>query len=157
MAWTAPRTWTAGEVVTAAILNTHVRDNLKAATEWTSYAPTWTATGGTPTLGNGTLSGRYRKAGNLCHLTITLTIGSTTGLVGSNWLFSVPAGCTAVTGLLFWVASDYGTTVYSGVSQFSGANTPWLFRDGSASGVGATVPFTWAANDSLTLSSVYEI
>lgn len=26
--WTSPRTWTTGEVVTAAIMNTHVRDNL---------------------------------------------------------------------------------------------------------------------------------
>lgn len=30
MAWTAPRTWTDGELVTAAIMNPHVRDNLKA-------------------------------------------------------------------------------------------------------------------------------
>lgn len=28
MAWTAPRTWVATEVVTASIMNTHVRDNL---------------------------------------------------------------------------------------------------------------------------------
>ena len=28
MAWTAPRTWTTGEIVTAAHMNTHVRDNL---------------------------------------------------------------------------------------------------------------------------------
>lgn len=28
MAWTAPRTWVTSEVVTAAIMNTHVRDNL---------------------------------------------------------------------------------------------------------------------------------
>lgn len=28
MAWTTPRTWVAGEVVTASIMNTHVRDNL---------------------------------------------------------------------------------------------------------------------------------
>ena len=28
MAWTAPRTWVTGETVTAALLNTHVRDNL---------------------------------------------------------------------------------------------------------------------------------
>lgn len=28
MAWTAPRTWVAGELVTAALMNTHVRDNL---------------------------------------------------------------------------------------------------------------------------------
>lgn len=30
MAWTSPRTWVAGETVTAAIMNTHVRDNLTA-------------------------------------------------------------------------------------------------------------------------------
>jgi hypothetical protein len=29
MSWTAPRTWTVGEVVTAAMMNAHVRDNLK--------------------------------------------------------------------------------------------------------------------------------
>ena len=28
MAWTDPRDWTTGEVVTAAIMNAHVRDNL---------------------------------------------------------------------------------------------------------------------------------
>lgn len=28
MAWTAPRTWVTGEVVTAALLNTHIRDNM---------------------------------------------------------------------------------------------------------------------------------
>jgi len=27
MAWTIPRTWTTGELVTAAIMNTHIRDN----------------------------------------------------------------------------------------------------------------------------------
>jgi len=29
MAWTAPKTYAVGELVTAAILNTHIRDNLK--------------------------------------------------------------------------------------------------------------------------------
>ena len=29
MAWTAPRTWVTGEIVTAALLNTHVRDDLR--------------------------------------------------------------------------------------------------------------------------------
>lgn len=31
MAWTTPRTWTDGELVTAAIMNAHVRDNLNAS------------------------------------------------------------------------------------------------------------------------------
>lgn len=30
MAWTTPRTWVTGELVTAALLNTHLRDNLLA-------------------------------------------------------------------------------------------------------------------------------
>lgn len=30
MAWTAPRTWSTGELVTAAMMNVHVRDNLLA-------------------------------------------------------------------------------------------------------------------------------
>lgn len=30
MAWTSPRTWIAGEKVTAALMNTHVRDNFAA-------------------------------------------------------------------------------------------------------------------------------
>lgn len=30
MAWTAPRTWVTGEVVTASQMNTHIRDNLLA-------------------------------------------------------------------------------------------------------------------------------
>lgn len=30
MSWTAPRTWVTGEIVTAALLNTHLRDNLNA-------------------------------------------------------------------------------------------------------------------------------
>jgi len=30
MAWTAPKTWTVGELVTAANMNTHVRDNLNS-------------------------------------------------------------------------------------------------------------------------------
>ena len=38
MAWTAPRTWVAGEVLTAALLNTHLRDNLLALR--CSYATT---------------------------------------------------------------------------------------------------------------------
>lgn len=33
MAWTAPRTWVTAEIVTAALMNTHLRDNLNAIGE----------------------------------------------------------------------------------------------------------------------------
>lgn len=52
MAWTAPRTWVTGETVTAALMNTHVRDNLTALKAATLPAhPMWYITG---TLTTGT-------------------------------------------------------------------------------------------------------
>lgn len=162
MAWTSPKTFTANSVLTASELNTHLRDNLKAATEWTAYTPTWSGTGGTPSVGNGSLTGRYIIAGNVCHLRIDLAWGSTTTAnSATNWVFSLPSGASPATmrGLLMWVANDYGTRVYSGISQWEvgSTTTPWLFRDDSAAGVAATVPFTWTTSDTLTLSATYEI
>ncbi|CAB4166843.1 hypothetical protein UFOVP848_1, partial [uncultured Caudovirales phage] len=46
MSWTTPRTWTPGEVLTASLLNTHVRDNLleTAAAKATNAGDTFYAT-----------------------------------------------------------------------------------------------------------------
>lgn len=55
MSWTAPRTWVAGETVTAAMMNTHVRDNiteldpttawvaLTLQNSWVNYGASWAA------------------------------------------------------------------------------------------------------------------
>lgn len=53
MAWTTPRTWTDGEVVTASIMNTHIRDNLlelRAAPTCRVYRSTSLSLTGTVTL-----------------------------------------------------------------------------------------------------------
>lgn len=48
MVWTAPRTWIAGETVSAALLNTHVRDELlelgpnNTGSAWQTYVPVLT-------------------------------------------------------------------------------------------------------------------
>lgn len=49
MAWTAPRTWVANEVVTATLMNTHIKDNLVALSTH--------AHGGAAGAGNDELSG----------------------------------------------------------------------------------------------------
>lgn len=74
MAWTAPRTWTTAELVTAAIMNTHVRDNLiylKAAVDagmpgitYINHAPTFS-----------TSATAFALAGGLAMLDITLLGG----------------------------------------------------------------------------------
>lgn len=58
MAWTTPRTWTVGEVATAAIMNTHLRDNLNHLFGAMLYDNILSGTGGWDT-GSGGFSGAY--------------------------------------------------------------------------------------------------
>lgn len=162
MAWTSPKTFSANAVLTASELNTHLRDNLKALTEWTSYTPTWTATGGTPTLGTGTLEGRYIKAGNLLHLRLALVWGSTTSAAGTTlWTFSLPSGVT------FSGLENQGpATAYDSSTQTvalgytygaSGASTFETIFTGANQRLGLTIPWTWASGDRFQVNATYEI
>lgn len=92
MAWTSPRTWTSGEVPTAAIFNTHVRDNLKAIGDaWTAWSPTLVAT----TIGNGSTVSRYMQAGKLVHFRHSVTLGSTSSVSGAQMGFTLPVNAQA--------------------------------------------------------------
>ncbi|MEW2567625.1 hypothetical protein [Streptomyces sp. NPDC047070] len=95
---TTPRTWVVGEVVSAALLNTEIRDQLNSFFgAWTDYTPSWIAeTGGTPTIGNGTLTGRFLKIGRTVDFLIRLAYGSTStpGNANANWAFGLPPSST---------------------------------------------------------------
>ncbi|OPC83000.1 hypothetical protein B4N89_20520 [Embleya scabrispora] len=129
---------------------------------WTSYTPTWTASGGGASLGNGTLAGRWMRVGRLITVRTTLVLGSTTSAGSGYWSFSVPVvGATTTAGqagLGSALATDAGVGVHHGVAMvgsaeavviaFSNAeDTPW----GPASG-----PITWGNGDSCTLMVSYE-
>lgn len=71
------------------------------ASAWSTYTPTWTASGAAtqPTIGNGILSGRYRKLDPYAGLfKIRLQIGSTTaygsGTTSNAYQFTLPPGWT---------------------------------------------------------------
>jgi hypothetical protein len=57
---------------------------------WTTYTPDWYATSGSPTIGNGTLSGRWRRVGDTAEVEIYLAIGSTTSISAAHgpWRFA---------------------------------------------------------------------
>ena len=93
---TTPRTWVGGEVMTAANLNLEVRDAISGTQgAWTTYAPTWTSSTN-PSIGNGTLSGRYRRIGKTVDIVVTMAAGSTTTFGAGAYSFSLPAGLTLV-------------------------------------------------------------
>jgi len=83
MAWTSPRSWISGEVVTAALLNTHLRDNLLAigagaANAWTAYTPTVRANANTVTISGN--DSRYGQIGKTVHVTGQVNVTSAAAL-----------------------------------------------------------------------------
>ena len=162
MAWTTPRTWVAGEVVTAAIMNTHLRDNFNSfGAAWsTSWTPTWTASTTNPTLGNGTISGRYAEAGKTIFVYFSLVFGSTTTSGAGLWRFSYPVAPRAYqiinTGFPGWFyGEDAGAVGYYLLPMHMTAST-WscVPTDGTnharlTNQLQPAVPFTWAVGDFL--------
>lgn len=58
--------------------------------EFVSYTPAWTADGSNPSVGNGTLTGRYWRSGSNVTGTINLTVGSSTNLGSGNYFWQLP-------------------------------------------------------------------
>lgn len=160
MAWTSPRTWLAGEKLTAALLNLHLRDNLKALGDpWTSFTPTWTSSGTAPALGNGVLTGAWMNTGKLVIARIFLTMGSTTTYGTGNYTFAMPA--TSAVGAQWFPVGGCVCRDASGAATYffgaftAGSNTVSAGSD-SAARLGQLVPFTWANTDTLAISLAYE-
>lgn len=162
MAWTAPRTWLTGEVVTATLMNTHIRDNFNAVGDaWTAYTPTcsWT-------VGNGTLTGRYRSVGKTVDVSIRFALG-TTSTPSSIVTFTlpVPVRGTPATGEPIGVGNAWlwdnnvAGNFYAVPVQTGSANTIRLnIPNGTtaASTVSASVPFTWVNGDIIRVDLSYE-
>jgi hypothetical protein len=165
-AWTTPASYTASEVVGAAKLNTHIRDNLNHlyeqinASGWTSFTPSWTNL----TVGSGTNVGRKAYAGKTTLLYVSFTFGSGSA-VGTDPILTLPdtaVALTASTTIAQVVLNDSGGSAYQGVGVVA-STTAMLLRmlaTGAAyltqGQITATVPFTWATGDQILITGFYE-
>jgi hypothetical protein len=151
-----PRTWVAGETVTAALFNQEIRDPLIGMqTQYIPYTPTWTGL----TLGNATQQFRYHQIGKQVHYYGRLTFGSTTTITSGSGCFpSMPVTPFASGGFgIFHTGDSWGfdngaATWYPGVFQPAGA---FYFPFQS---IKSTTPLTTApvAGDILQFSIRYE-
>jgi len=158
MAWTSPRTWAAGETLTAALLNTHLRDNMKTIGDpWTSYTPTL----GGGTLNNGILTGKYLQAGKLVIFRARYTIGSTDTLSGGLTI-SLPVAAAdpsigdPVAGTAGLVDTSESSLRAWQILIHDTGGTAVRFRDATGNGLNPTTPYTWAAEDIISISGTYE-
>lgn len=84
MAWTTPKTWATGDLVTAVDLNTHLRDNLNALKGVPITAANFS-------MYTGTTSTAFVDIGSAYNLTITVSEGSRL-LIGLWGSWSIGAG-----------------------------------------------------------------
>jgi hypothetical protein len=162
MTLAAPRTWVSGEVVTAAMMNTEIRDAFAA---WTSYGSgaAWTGAAGNPSLGNGTWAGAYVQVGKFVTPRVVITMGSTTSYGSGQWRIALPVTPKAGVRWAFQAeALDSGVNQYTCRGVWDAASsTVLLFRVGGGaaadSAITSAAPHAWGTGDVLTLSgSTYE-
>lgn len=127
---------------------------------WRTYTPSWTAATTNPTIGNGTISGRYWRSGNTVGFIAQVTAGSTTTFGSGQMRLSWPV--TARTSspdqscnvFLFDNSSGQG---YMGLCTM-GATEGGLNVQGTADldNITATSPFTFATSDVIRAWGTFE-
>lgn len=163
MAWTDPTTRATGFVVTAAIYNADIINNLKEIGDaWSTFTPTWGSTGVAPAVGNGSIVGRWISAGKLAIFDITLTLGSTSTVGTLAYTFTLPATAARVgnqfTGT-FRDSSASNSYLISGEVLDSGRTFVNLRQSAASpiSNLTAASPVVPANGDTYYISGVYEV
>jgi hypothetical protein len=170
MAWTTPRTWATSELVTAAIMNAHVRDNLAIAfpggTDWTTWSPSYANL----TTTSGTIVARYNQVGDIVTGYWSIVFGASSAM-GTSPTISLPVTASSsyyvTTAGSFPIGTitcvDSGTAVFVGYAGLNSTTTmaPYTVNAGAAAsanrlGLTSTVPMTWTTSDALLISFQYE-
>jgi hypothetical protein len=126
----------------------------------TTYSPSWGGSTTNPTLGNGTLTGRYvRISRKLVYVSIYLAIGSTSTGGTGRWTFSLPVTPGAAEQTLTALGNDNSAAFRWGGSAYVTSGSDVLavaLGSGGNIGVSSNVPFTWGQLDALLISGIYE-
>lgn len=126
---------------------------------WESWTPTLTNL----TLGNGTVTAKFRRVGTTIEFRFRFSLGSTSA-VGTDPRFSLP-----VTAHADYVADmySYGDGILNDATSAEYRAHGWVFSttachivyfdtNNVAQFIAATAPFTWATSDSMSVVGSYE-
>lgn len=137
---------------------------------WTTYTPSWTASTTNPTIGNGTLTGRWKRVGDGIMLQLYILFGSTSTTGSGSYEWSIPSGLTIDTaklgaggsaqnhtlGIVNW--HDNGTDVYGGTVAYATTTTMYNFQ---STYTAATAPLknntNWSNGSPMTLATSDEV
>lgn len=131
-------------------------------TDWTSYPPVWTSSGGGAAIGNGIITGRWRRVGKEMEFDISCSFGTTTTFDTGTYYWSIPSGSIIdTTSLALNAYSPIGTIVfldagvawYTGTATIGSTSTVSGYWD-SASNTNVfshNLPITWASSDMIRI------
>ncbi len=157
---TTPRTWVAGNVLTAAQLNAELRDALLGAfplgppdVAWTSYTPTLTQG---VALSKTVTYARYQRIGRLVIVVANLAITSA-GTAATAVLVGLPVAATAAAAVVgSFRYLDAGTTVYVGTAYGTSTTTVELLTNAQPNPLGIAPAVTAASGDTVQIAISYE-
>jgi hypothetical protein len=139
MAWTTPRTWVTDETLTAANLNTHVRDNLNAlyGTDST-YTPTLTQSA---TISKTVNEARYIQTGRIVEVWVVLSPTSS-GTASNALILGLPVAASghlssALVGDGYIYDGSGANVTYHGHWRLTSTTTVNFTSHGSAPATGA--------------------
>ncbi|MEU9332002.1 hypothetical protein AB0D49_02430 [Streptomyces sp. NPDC048290] len=135
---------------------------------WHTYTPTWTAATTNPSIGDGTLTGKYAVVGKVCHFTTLVTFSTTTTYGSGGYTLGLPMaagalgglpqfhGVATVTGgralLSCQPAASTGATGYT-VWGSTSTSSPSLSQIGS----GGVLGLGWSGTSAIRISGTYEV
>jgi hypothetical protein len=135
---------------------------------WTSYTPVLTAITTNPTMGTGeTRNGGYVQIGKLVIYRFAIFFGTSGVNAGSGgYRISLPVNGKGTggpgansSGSLFLYDSSAGTMFAGSIIEIGASSTAgpcYYAQNASLTELGATAPWTWAANDQIRGTIIYE-
>lgn len=131
-------------------------DIMEAA--YSTYTPTFAASGGGAAVGNGTLAGRYLQIGKTVYVDISFTFGTTSNAgVSGFWTFTLPVTARAVrcgAGAMYIL--DSGSADRGGLNMYNNTTTTIAAVNDTDVNIGPGVPQVWANGDIFLASFRYE-
>jgi hypothetical protein len=146
-AWTTPaKDWSTSEVLTAALLDTHLRDNMDYLNQefvaklgqWTSFVPTWTQSA---TISKTVTYSRYIKIGRLVNWQFMLDPTSN-GTAGNAVVLTLPVNCAQGGNLPVGNAFIFNATNNLVIVPVTSSATTLTFLNSGAGGTGSAGFYT---------------
>lgn len=135
---------------------------------WNTYTPTWTAATTNPSIGDGTLTGKYAVVGKVCHFTTLVTFSSTTTYGSGAYTLGLPVTAGAQGGLpqFLGIATVPGGRVLLACQPTLSTGATGITLWGVTSetnlsllqvGSGGVLSTAWSATSAIRISGTYEV